>query len=543
MSSLKGIPYLNSNIQPFDPEELGGLAVKSYNNQRSMLSGTHGRSQYISKWFSAPLRLRAPSLKTSVLDFLSRWKTFCRPKQNVAIMQSRVYALKRVLYLLAPLTFTFTILGLNWCNVYMTSRNANQTLALLQMVAKFHDILLTLSMSDIMLYYLQRQLLSDDGTVFGLFGPAYSVGVGSLPFLNSFWHPMYRSMWPGYVQWRTQSLVYLVLLTSVIGLAANPAASIVLLPRLDWWPAQDFFSILDYEGRMAPLAHGGFSMYIPKRLFPNVVDSSSLPSYNAFGRASPRYNRSEDPHVWATRSLPQYVRARPQKGAFFQSNESLDTDSTRHIIASGSSQMYRDYDTGVERSSYRTDTMITNKILAQYLSIPRSIGLPIYRLQPVDTAGGPWTLQAHVLNDFIKVPRANVWCEVQPAIVTQRNLSSIFGDNSTNNPFLHEMIDLRSIWSDNTLNSPSKVLFEWVEFSQIQRSVAGVILMPSNQSSNAEATICVVRAYWSFTSMWTLPNQYRGSIFSNFTYSPPLQYPDEEYQPGYRVLGEWLELC
>lgn len=131
-------------------------------------------------------------------------------------------------------------------------------------------------------------------------------------------------------------------------------------------------------------------------------------------------------------------------------------------------------------------------------------------------------MQAVIPGDTPKVPRATIWCEVQPSNLTKRNLSSIFGDTSTNNPFLTEMIELTSIWNESTLSRPSETLFEWAELPQIKDLIVGLILMPSNQYGDANVTVCIVQAVWFRTSMWTYPEQVIGRTMSNFTYSPPI---------------------
>ena len=485
----------------------------------------------IAKWLFDSRFRRSPKTERLGAFMALKLKVIRQPSRKDAIVQSRRKALRRILYLSVPVVFTFYTLSLSWRSLYLTSYNANQTLALLQVAAKVHDIFITFSTSEVLLYYLRRQLISERGTIFGLLGAAYSVGVGSLPFLHAFWHPFYSSIQPGKVQWRTRILVYLVIITTVIGLTANPAVSIALLPRLEWWAAQDYFSFLDSEGRLLPLSDAGFSMYIPKKLFPTVVDSASLPRQDPLmGSTLPEGNLT-DSYVWATNSLSQYLKARSPGYSMAQLNTSLESDPSRNIVTSGFNSiggpnltdpyMPDDHFDG-RFMAYRTDTLITNMILAQYLQLSIPTEYDADQPDPDGTAGGPWTMQANLPNDVLKAPRAIVWCEVRPANLTQRNLSVIFGEDSMLNPFIHDMIDLSSIWNESILSQPNQTLFEWLELSQIKDMLAGIILMPSNQYGTANVSICPVRASWTFTSMWTLPNQNVGRTISNFTYFSPI---------------------
>ena len=454
-------------------------------------------------------------LKVLMLILVLVHKLLRRQPHQSPIVQNRFRTLLQVLYLLLPVAFTSVTLSLSWRGVYFTSRSINMTLAQLQIAAKLHDVLIALSLSEVLLYHLRNQLTSERGTNFGLFSVAYSIAVGSFPSLEAFWHPFYASMRPGHVRWHTRILVYFVLLVAVIGLAANPAASVALLPRLDWWPSPDFFSYLDKDGCLHPLSHAGFSMYVPKRIFPIVVNASSLPVQDRL--ASDDDNDSPNPSTWANDSLSQYLGGLGP--AFSLLNNTLGTFG-RNIIASGLSRN-RSIDGRNTRSlPFRTDTLITHALLADYLSLS-ILSYPPNVTAPSDTAGGPWTLEANLPGDKPRVPRAMVWCDVQPAILTLRNLSSIFGNDSTTNPFLNQMVDLTSIWNENTLNHPNQTLFEWVELPQANYLIAGLILMPSNQSGSAKVTVCTVQAAWSTTSMWIMPEQHVGGTMSNFTYSYP----------------------
>lgn len=305
-------------------------------------------------------------------------------------MQSRFQAFIRVLYLLPSVVFAFATLSLSWCRVYLSSGSINETLALLQILAKLHDILIYVSLSQVLLYYLRSQLLSKRGTIYGLFSAAYSVAVGSLPCLEAFWYPFHSSIGLGQIQWRARILVCLVLIITIIGLAANPAASIVLLPRLDWWVGPDLFHFMDSDGRMSPLSHTGFSMYIPKKIFPVVVNSSSLPGQDHLAATSVADDSSLNPYVWATGSLLDYLKARGTGGRWSYLNSSLESDPARNIMTSGRcgerapNRMY----IPVVRA-YRADTLMTNRILAHYLSLSNPSELAINAIRPNGTAGGP----------------------------------------------------------------------------------------------------------------------------------------------------------
>ena len=99
-------------------------------------------------------------------------------------------------------------------------------------------------------------------------------------------------MWPSNMMWRTRCLVYSLLVTTIMGLAVHLAASIALLPRLEWRPAQNIFSYMDSECKVSPLSHCGFSLYISRNTLPAVGSSSSLSLPDADAQKTVEHNPS-----------------------------------------------------------------------------------------------------------------------------------------------------------------------------------------------------------------------------------------------------------
>lgn len=457
-------------------------------------------------------------------ESLSTSLSFPRPRkrrvsrQKTTVVQRHPHTFIRVLFLLCPVAVTSTTLTMNWCNIFMKSGTANQTLALLQIAAKAHEILITLSLSEILVYYLRQRLMSKHGISLGLFSAAYSVGLGSLPFLRTFWHPFSWSMRPGKVNWHTRALIYLVLLISILGLTANPAASIALIPRLDWWPGPGVFLYIDKKGATTPLSQRGFSMFIPKDIFPVEVNSSSIYGDNRLvGKSSPEeiqwVDAWNDPRNWTNRYVSQYLQARGSEWDTAQLNSTLEESGGRYVASTGFG-----YGGDIGRDSYtfRTDTLISNSLISQYLNYS-------FRAAPPGTTNGSWTLSGHVPRSGVKVPRSTVWCNIEPAAVTQRNISLIYGYDKQSNPFLVKPIDISSIWNEATLRSPKEALFEWVNLPQIDM-IAGFILLPEFESHAPAVTICTVEAVWSFTSMSSFPDGNVGGQGGALQIPPPCSH-------------------
>lgn len=90
--------------------------------------------------------------------------------QKVAVRQSR---LKNSLWILInsfPIGLSFGILQLSIRHLfYGLPPDINQVLPVLQIVAEVHDVLIDVSLSWLVLYYLQQHLISARGLPYGLF--------------------------------------------------------------------------------------------------------------------------------------------------------------------------------------------------------------------------------------------------------------------------------------------------------------------------------------------------------------------------------------
>lgn len=162
-------------------------------------------------------------------------KQSAKELEKVAVRQSRFGVLFRSCVLLALAALSFAILQLSWRHRYWRDSNENvsEELAVLQIAAKAHEILITLSLSDLVLHYLQQQLSSSRGLPFGLFTSAYQVALGAQPISFGFLYSAKSILRPRDVQWQPLGLALFLLLSTLLGLAAGPSSAIVLIPRLN----------------------------------------------------------------------------------------------------------------------------------------------------------------------------------------------------------------------------------------------------------------------------------------------------------------------
>ena len=134
-------------------------------------------------------------------------------------------------------------------------------------MAKFHEILLTASLSAIVLQRIRNDIIHTTGIPLGFLSSGYQ--------LNSFSYLFSKEFLGGLIKgFRTQQQSWLPLyilvpfcfvLTAVVG----PASAIALLPKLNWWPVHD------------PLNGTYISTFYPlgeNELWPTTIDASLLSS-------------------------------------------------------------------------------------------------------------------------------------------------------------------------------------------------------------------------------------------------------------------------
>lgn len=120
-----------------------------------------------------------------------------REPGKVAISQNRVGAILRTLLYLLPVGLSFGILQLSFRYLYWRGTSSSdshasrysigETLSILQIVAKVHEILIVTSLSHLILYYIRQQLCSSSGLSFGLLSSACQTTSCGHPLSHGFW--------------------------------------------------------------------------------------------------------------------------------------------------------------------------------------------------------------------------------------------------------------------------------------------------------------------------------------------------------------------
>lgn len=151
---------------------------------------------------------------------------------KIAIRRSRTTALLRALIHVIPVSVALGEIMLNW-NTYFVGYNV-YNLAYYQFGAKVHEIAIEASLSAIIFSYVRYELMLGGGILFGALFSGLQVSQASYLWSMEFWGTACSKN----VCWKKKTRVLLVVTASVfLAAVAGPSSAILLVPRLDYWPA------------------------------------------------------------------------------------------------------------------------------------------------------------------------------------------------------------------------------------------------------------------------------------------------------------------
>ena len=151
---------------------------------------------------------------------------------KIAVRRSRTTALLRALIHVFPVGVALWEIVLNW-NTYFVGDDV-YNFAYYQFGAKVHEIAIEASLSAVIFSYVRYELMLGDGIPFGALFSGLQISQASYLWSLEFW---------GTISSRTISskskLCLLSVVSASIFLAAvsGPSSAILLVPRLDYWPA------------------------------------------------------------------------------------------------------------------------------------------------------------------------------------------------------------------------------------------------------------------------------------------------------------------
>ncbi|KAJ4128100.1 hypothetical protein NW768_008384 [Fusarium equiseti] len=198
------------------------------------------------------------------------WKSFKGPERPKRVCKTGVWAVLRHLafFHILPIGITLALLGLyvhriRWGNL------TEEQLNFLQFAAKAHEILILVSLTDILLQRICYSLIhEDDGVPLGLLSAPFYLGSPLQYFFSwEFWAGLLQ---PGAKPKRARSWMAgtVIIVTILLSVAAAPLSAIVMIPREGWWQVY-----VPFEERSSR------TTYFKPDIYPNDLSAGQAEAY------------------------------------------------------------------------------------------------------------------------------------------------------------------------------------------------------------------------------------------------------------------------
>ena len=151
---------------------------------------------------------------------------------KVAIRKNYTVATLRGLIHVLPIGFALTEITLNWNTYYVGVSPYNQ--AVYQLLAKIHEIMIQASLATVILAYIRYELAFGDGLPLGALVSGLQISQFAYLWSMEFWGTVRSSTLPFF---RKLRLLIVILTCFIVALLAGPSSAVLLIPRLDYWPA------------------------------------------------------------------------------------------------------------------------------------------------------------------------------------------------------------------------------------------------------------------------------------------------------------------
>lgn len=153
---------------------------------------------------------------------------------KIAIRKNRAVALLRTLIHLIPMGVALGEIILNWNTYYVGVSIQNQ--AIYQVIAKIHELAIQASLATILLSYIRHEMTVGRGVPFGALFSGLHINQITYLWSMEFWGTVKAA----HLQFgRKIALLALVAICVVLGTLCGPSSAVLLVPRLDFWPAGD----------------------------------------------------------------------------------------------------------------------------------------------------------------------------------------------------------------------------------------------------------------------------------------------------------------
>lgn len=151
---------------------------------------------------------------------------------KIAIRKSRTTALMRALIHIVPIGVAMWEIIINWNTYYFGATIRNQ--AYYQFGAKVHEMTAQASLAAIVFSYVRYEMSLGQGLPFGALFSGLQVSQASYLWSMEFW----GSICAEHLTIRRRvGMVLIVFVAFILSATVGPSSAILLIPRLEYWPA------------------------------------------------------------------------------------------------------------------------------------------------------------------------------------------------------------------------------------------------------------------------------------------------------------------
>ena len=151
---------------------------------------------------------------------------------KIAIRKSRKVALIRALVHVVPISVALWEIIINWNTYYLGATIRNQ--AYYQFGAKVHEMTAQASLAAIVFSYIRYEMALGQGLPLGALFSGLQISQASYLWSMEFWGSICSQNLPTR---RKIGMVLIVSVAIVLAATVGPSSAILLIPRLDYWPA------------------------------------------------------------------------------------------------------------------------------------------------------------------------------------------------------------------------------------------------------------------------------------------------------------------
>lgn len=157
-------------------------------------------------------------------------KTIDEPVK-VVIHRNRAIALLHATIHVIPVGVALTEIYLNWHGTFLGANMRG--LSYLQFGAKAHELTILASLSAMLFSYVRRELSVGEGLPFGALMSGFQFTQISYLWSMELWGASFSNM----RVWRKLNMIAVIIIGVSLAAIAGPSSAILLIPRLDYWPA------------------------------------------------------------------------------------------------------------------------------------------------------------------------------------------------------------------------------------------------------------------------------------------------------------------